>query len=73
MFVLGRDRISPAGYAPSIGWWIGAAVVFVALVVFSVWVAKFTDFGARSWAVEQSDQELADALREAQANFYHHR
>ncbi|MFZ6992695.1 hypothetical protein ACO0E1_12450 [Curtobacterium sp. RRHDQ66] len=60
------------------GWWIGAAVVFVGLVVFWVWMAKFTDFGARSRAFEQSDQELADALREAQrgqdqANFYHHR
>lgn len=60
------------------GWWIGAAVVFVGLVVFWVWMAKFTDFGARSRNFEQSDQELADALREAQrgqdqANFYHHR
>jgi F0F1-type ATP synthase membrane subunit b/b' len=47
-------------------WWIGTGVVFVAMVVFWVWMAKHTDFGSRSRAFEEAEQEIAEALREAQ-------
>jgi hypothetical protein len=59
-------------------WWIGTAVGVVGLLVFWVWMHRHTDHGSRAQSFEQSDQEIADALREAQRGgdtgaFYGHR
>jgi len=59
-------------------WWIGGGAALVLALVSWVWMARFTDFGIRSRAFEQSDQEIAAALREAQrgqdmGQFYGHR
>lgn len=60
------------------GWWIAAAVVGTGLLVFWVWMARFTDHGARSRDFEDDEREISEALREAQrggdmGNFFHHR
>jgi hypothetical protein len=47
-------------------WWIGAGAALAGALVFWVWMGRFTDFGHRSRRFEQSDPEIAAALREAQ-------
>jgi hypothetical protein len=59
-------------------WWcIGTGVVLTGALAFWVWMGRLTDFGHRSWRFEQSDPEIAAALREAQrgqdtGHFYGH-
>ncbi|PYY33893.1 MULTISPECIES: hypothetical protein [unclassified Curtobacterium] len=58
-------------------WWVATGAASVGGLVFWVWIWRFTDFGHRSRDFEQSDQEIAAALREAQrgrdtGQFYGH-
>lgn len=49
------------------GWWIGAAVVLTGLVVFWFVMHHSTDLGSRSRRYEATDPEVAEALRQAEA------
>ena len=48
-------------------WWIGTAVVLVALLVVWFVMHKYTDLGSRSRKFEGSDPEVAEALRQAES------
>lgn len=55
-------------YAARMWWWIATGVVLaVFLVLWSV-MHRFTDFGSRAADFEGTDPEVAEALRQAEAD-----
>lgn len=49
-------------------WWcVGAAIVIAALLVLWIAMHRFTDYGSRSRKFEDADPEVAEALRQAEA------
>lgn len=55
-------------YAARMWWWIGTGLVLAMLLVLWFVMHRYTNFGSRAAKFEGTDPEVAEALRQAEAD-----